>query len=123
MQRATTTDLQSLGGLEQILTNICQNSVKHGRIKDVPLEIHFRTSRNKYGVPYLDISNNGPRIPENQVERLFEPFFTTDSAGTGLGLYLSREFCNLNGADIAYFDDNTTHGFRITFQLQDSLNR
>ena len=109
--------------LEQILTNICQNSVKYGRVKDVPLEILFRTSLNKDGIPYLDISNNGPRIPENQVDRLFEPFYTTDSVGTGLGLYLSREFCNLNGAEIAYFSDNMAHGFRITFQLQDSHNR
>ena len=109
--------------LEQILTNICQNSVKYGRVKDAPLEILFRTSLNKDGIPYLDISNNGPRIPENQVDRLFEPFYTTDSVGTGLGLYLSREFCNLNGAEIAYFSDNMAHGFRITFQLQDSHNR
>jgi two-component system sensor histidine kinase PilS (NtrC family) len=33
---------------------------------------------------------------------MFEPFFTTHSRGTGLGLYLAREFCMANGFDLTY---------------------
>ena len=107
--------------LEQILTNICENSVHHGRTAHRRLEIVLHVSRNQHGAALcLDISNNGPRIPEHQVRRLFEPFYTTDSASTGLGLFLVREFCKLNGADITYFNEIKQHGFRITFQPENN---
>ena len=65
--------------------------------------------------------NNGPEIPEEQAEKLFEPFYTTHSQSTGLGLYFSKEYCVLNGADIEYFSDVGHHGFRISFMLQDTV--
>ncbi|WP_161628728.1 ATP-binding protein, partial [Pseudomonas aeruginosa] len=47
---------------------------------------------------------------------LFEPFFTTESKGTGLGLYLSRELCESNQARIDYRNREEGGGcFRITF--------
>ena len=35
-------------------------------------------------------------------QHLFEPFFTTEPTGTGLGLYIARELCDANGASIKY---------------------
>jgi len=35
-------------------------------------------------------------------ERIFEPFFTNGTGGTGLGLFISRELCQTNGALLAY---------------------
>jgi two-component system sensor histidine kinase PilS (NtrC family) len=67
-------------------------------------------------LPYLDIIDSGPGIPESALEHLFEPFFTTESGGTGLGLYLSRELCESNQARLDYL--STERGgacFRITF--------
>ncbi|MDA8947429.1 ATP-binding protein, partial [Luminiphilus sp.] len=46
--------------------------------------------------------------------RLFEPFFTTTPEGTGLGLYLCKELCESNGADIVY---QRTHDGRSSFRL------
>ena len=51
-------------------------------------------------------------------ERLFEPFFTTSSQGSGLGLYLCRELCDSNGAILNY--DRTDHGetrFRVSVPI------
>jgi signal transduction histidine kinase len=52
---------------------------------------------------------------------IFEPFFTTAASGTGLGLYLARELCELNRARLSY-EPRRGGGscFRITF-LQHSL--
>jgi len=45
--------------------------------------------------------------------QLFEPFFTTDSKGTGLGLYLARELAAANGALLEYVNDRPGAHFRI----------
>ena len=41
----------------------------------------------------LSVIDNGPGVPESVQGQLFEPFFTTEAKGTGLGLYLARELC------------------------------
>jgi two-component system sensor histidine kinase PilS (NtrC family) len=50
----------------------------------------------------LNIMDNGRGIPEEQRQRLFEPFFTTSTQGTGLGLFMARELCLSNGATLEY---------------------
>jgi two-component system sensor histidine kinase PilS (NtrC family) len=107
--------------LEQILTNLCQNSIKYGKQPLNRLEIYLCTGKDKDGIPYLDVMNNGAAIPDEIVDNLFEPFFTTHSRSTGLGLYLSKEFCMLNGADFEYFNDTDSYGFRITFKMQETI--
>jgi two-component system sensor histidine kinase PilS (NtrC family) len=58
----------------------------------------------------------GPGIEEEQLKNLFEPFYTTDKKGTGLGLYLSKELCEANQAQLDYFRRNEGGSrFRITF--------
>jgi two-component system sensor histidine kinase PilS (NtrC family) len=41
-------------------------------------------------------------VPPASRVHLFEPFFTTEARGTGLGLHLARELCTANGASIRY---------------------
>ena len=54
------------------------------------------------GVLQLWVLDDGPGIPEDRREHLFEPFFTTETRGTGLGLHLTQELCTANGATIRY---------------------
>ena len=61
----------------------------------------------------LNVIDNGPGVPESVRGQLFEPFFTTDSKGTGLGLYLARELCAANRALLEYVDDLPGAHFRI----------
>jgi two-component system sensor histidine kinase PilS (NtrC family) len=65
------------------------------------------------------VFDDGPGVPEDKQANLFEPFFTTEGRGTGLGLYMAREFCVLNRAELAYAVrrgiDKERRGFRITF--------
>ena len=50
------------------------------------------------GTLTLDVIDDGPGVSAEALQHLFEPFFTTDTRGTGLGLYIARELADVNGA-------------------------
>lgn len=102
--------------LHQVLANLCENSLRHGRGADGNARIIVEAGRGEAsGISYLDVADSGPGIPPDLRERLFEPFFTTDSAGTGLGLYLSRELCEAAGGRLEYIPQQCGACFRIWF--------
>lgn len=111
------------GQLGQVLTNLVGNGIRysaeHSDEPFIRLEggVDARTDR-----PYLNVVDRGPGVPEDQVANLFEPFFTTESAGTGLGLYISRELCEANQARLSYHrHDEGGSCFRITFAHPDRI--
>ena len=57
--------------------------------------------------------DDGPGVAREIQGQLFEPFFTTESKGTGLGLYLARELCAANRAVLEYVDDMQGAHFRV----------
>jgi two-component system sensor histidine kinase PilS (NtrC family) len=61
----------------------------------------------------LSVVDQGPGVPASSRSHLFEPFFTTEAKGTGLGLYLARELCAANRATLEYVDDSVGAHFRI----------
>ena len=54
------------------------------------------------GRPYVEVRDNGPGIAPEDTERVFEPFFTRAASGTGLGLFVSRELAESNGAALIH---------------------
>lgn len=88
--------------LHQILWNLCENALKYGRGKATEL-IELRYGRiSNTNRPFLEIADRGPGIPEEEAERIFEPFFTAGEGGTGLGLFIARELANCNRAVLIY---------------------
>ena len=88
--------------LRQVLWNLLRNAVRHAR--EAPASV--RVVLNAYGDQVeLNVIDNGPGVARAIQGQLFEPFFTTESKGTGLGLYLARELCAANGAALEYVDD------------------
>ncbi len=87
------------GHLHQVLTNLCQNAVEHGG-SETPVRVQLR--RGDRGVIWLDVLDQGPGIDPETAEQMFEPFYTTASSGTGLGLYIARELCEMNQARLSY---------------------
>ena len=88
--------------LHQVLWNLCDNALQHaapGQDEPVSLRIGRITSS---GRPFLEIADRGAGIDPANAERIFEPFFTDKTGGTGLGLFISRELCQTNGAVLAY---------------------
>ena len=68
----------------------------------------------------LSVIDDGPGVAAPSQGQLFEPFFTTDSKGTGLGLYLARELCAANGAALEYVNDMPGAHFRILCRVAPS---
>lgn len=88
--------------LRQVLWNLCENAVKYAG-EDGSATVDLRPGRvEATGRPYLDVADNGDGIDASLVDSIFEPFFTARQGGTGLGLYIARELCELNGAALSY---------------------
>lgn len=89
--------------LRQILMNLCNNCIDHGRADDgEPVDITIRLREPPGEPPRIEVTDNGQPISTETLDDLFEPFFTTSHSGTGLGLYLARELCELNDAQLQY---------------------
>tara|TARA_R110002096_G_scaffold268375_5_gene462222 strand:- start:121 stop:1749 length:1629 start_codon:yes stop_codon:yes gene_type:complete len=103
--------------LHQVLWNLCTNAVKYAANDDNNFAITLSAYTSKVNnVNYLDVIDTGPGIKSAEQEKLFEPFYTTSSTGTGLGLYISRELCLSYGGDLTYCTtDDGGSCFRIRF--------
>ncbi|MCB1708958.1 MAG: sensor histidine kinase, partial [Halioglobus sp.] len=63
----------------------------------------------------IDIIDTGNGVAPADQAKLFEPFFTTVEAGSGMGLYLCKELCEINNADLNYRPTNRGEScFRIS---------
>jgi two-component system, NtrC family, sensor histidine kinase PilS len=96
--------------LHQVVWNLLRNAVRHA--KEEPRSVRLAASGFADRVE-LSVIDNGPGVPASSRGQLFEPFFTTDSKGTGLGLYLARELCAANSALLEYVGDTAGAHFRI----------
>ncbi|HHJ16430.1 MAG TPA: PAS domain-containing protein [Gammaproteobacteria bacterium] len=104
------------GHLHQVLVNLCQNGLRHaGDNPQLTIQAHGVNS----GAVQLDIIDNGAGIDAQTAEQMFEPFYTTATSGTGLGLYIAGELCELNQARLSYQRaDGAGSCFRIHFPAQ-----
>jgi len=102
--------------LRQVLWNLCDNAVKYAsETGGILVELQIgRTGRT--GQPFLEVLDQGHGVDQATADKIFEPFFTARSGGTGLGLYISRELCELNRATLVYRPRDTGGSiFRIVF--------
>ena len=110
--------------LRQVLWNLCDNAVKYAsETGGILVELHAGRLEGQ-GRPYLEVQDHGLGIDPATAEQIFEPFFTARSGGTGLGLYISRELCELNRATLLYLDRPGGGSiFRIVFADPDRWDK
>lgn len=98
-------DLPSLSAdaaqLERAFANLLENGVRHGGRR--PVQARCRLVSSRLVVRVVD---QGPGIPEQEWERIFEPFYragngAAKSAGSGLGLAIAKGFVEANGGEIS----------------------
>jgi two-component system sensor histidine kinase PilS (NtrC family) len=86
--------------LRQVLVNLMTNALRYASGRPGAVSLQWR--RGAGDRLEFRVSDDGPGLPPDMLEHAFEPFFTTEARGTGLGLFLAREFCAANDATLRY---------------------
>jgi two-component system sensor histidine kinase PilS (NtrC family) len=102
----------------RVLVNLLDNAHRHGSATPGAIRVQLAASGDKEAL--LSVASDGASIPADVERHLFEPFFSTRSRGTGLGLYICRELCVRHGASIDYRPlsggERHHNEFRVTMQ-------
>ncbi|MDQ6679817.1 MAG: ATP-binding protein [Pseudomonadota bacterium] len=86
--------------LRRVMVNLLDNALRHAT--SAPGAIMLRLDAGHEFRVFLSVLSDGAAIATEVEPYLFEPFFSTRSRGTGLGLYICRELCERYGASIDY---------------------
>jgi PAS domain S-box-containing protein len=110
--------------LKQALSNIVDNAILAYPNRDGSIDI---TAKETTGGVLLDVTDFGSGIPENDIERVFTPFFSSRPSGSGLGLPLARKIIDAHGGRInitSQVGEGTTfHLFLPMGQLGPSVDK
>jgi len=98
-------NLQVLGdsrSLEQVLNNLISNALSVITPRKGMVAISAQLIQEGNNPPFVDVlvTDNGPGIPEEMLEKIFEPDFSTNEHGTGLGLAISRKIITAHHGEI-----------------------
>ena len=86
--------------LRRVLLNLLDNALRY--VSDGPAAIQVSTRLSPERRSSLQVWSDGPPLDHSVEQHLFEPFFSSDSRSSGLGLYICRELCERHRATIGY---------------------
>ena len=100
--------------LKQVLWNLLNNA---SEASGEGGEIVIRTlNKPEEGLVALEVEDSGPGVPEEDLKKLYKPFYTTKKDGTGLGLAITRQIILLHGGQLS-FANRPEGGLRVTVLL------
>ncbi len=90
--------------LQRVMVNLLDNALRYntGEPGAIAVSLRWMPSADPAGMLMISVCNDGDAVSPDTERSLFEPFFSTRSRGTGLGLYICRELCERHGANIDY---------------------
>jgi two-component system sensor histidine kinase PilS (NtrC family) len=89
--------------LHRVLSNLLDNALRHSRTATGRATAQIRVTWEHLSQRCLiEIVDDGLGVADSEQAKLFEPFYTTVEGGTGLGLYLCKELCEINHATLVY---------------------
>jgi two-component system, NtrC family, sensor histidine kinase PilS len=100
--------------LDQVMWNLVRNAARFATMQPGSIKV---TAYAKADKVLVEIDDDGPGVATEAIPHLFEPFFTTDSKGTGLGLYIARELSEVNGATLEYVVETGRQANGARFRL------
>jgi two-component system sensor histidine kinase AtoS len=105
--------------LEQVFSNLIGNAVEAMKVTGGNLTIHIRPSHEEGGRQHIQVNviDDGPGIPQDLIERIFEPFVTTNRNGTGLGLSIAKRIVTAHKGTITVSSVPGGTVFQVIFPL------
>ena len=103
--------------LAQILVNLINNGLRFSSKTQPHAFVTLQVYKSGKFI-HIDVIDTGHGVAKENIQYLFNPFFTTDNQGTGLGLYLSQAFCQANYANLEYVPGKGQTCFRIICQTK-----
>jgi two-component system sensor histidine kinase PilS (NtrC family) len=98
-----------------------ENALRHAHLDAAIPKVHMSMEYlPATGYCVITVEDNGPGIPDGNMERIFDPFFTTHKEGSGLGLYIARQLCEVNQAELTV---DSILGTRSRFHIRLALAR
>lgn len=98
------------GKLQQVFLNLLQNAAQHSP-ENSEISLMIRPPKN--GRITIKITDKGSGIPPKDMERMFEPFYTTRKGGTGLGLSIVKHILEVHGGSITLSNNNPPPGLTV----------
>lgn len=89
--------------IQQVLLNLLLNAMDATVAIDASHRVLVRTCRDDQDTVAVEVLDRGCGITEEQLQRLFTPFFTTKSSGMGMGLSICRSIINAHGGQLNYY--------------------
>ena len=87
--------------LHQALWKLLENALRHAHLDAAIPQVELSMKHlAATGYSIITVEDNGPGIPESNMTRIFDPFFTTHKQGSGLGLYIARQLCDVNQSEL-----------------------
>ena len=99
------------------MENALQHAGREGVAPNVKISMEHLPDT---GYCLISVEDNGPGIPHDQISHIFEPFYTTNKQGSGLGLYIARQLCEVNQAELTV---DSSPGVGTRFFVRVSLAR
>ena len=103
--------------LQQVFMNLMLNAIE--AMKDTAGELTIKAELGQGGQLLLSVSDTGAGLPSENMEQIFNAFFTTKPQGSGMGLSISRSIVESHGGRL-WAADNPTRGARFCFTLPTS---
>lgn len=98
--------------LHQVLTNLLNNAIRHANTEGNGPHVQLRCQLDSTpGYCILQVIDDGAGIQTADEAKIFEPFYTTAQQGSGLGLYISKDLCEINGATLEYRRGHNDHSY------------
>src|SRR5712672_3381274 len=103
--------------LQQVLVNLILNAVEAmNSVEDGVRELSIRTEQSQTGGVLVAVHDSGPGIDSVNLERIFEPFYTTKTSGIGMGLSICQTIINGHGGRL-WMSANEPRGAVFQFTL------
>ncbi len=100
--------------IEEALLNLIVNAIYYSpKCGKIIIQSYFINSTFTFS-----ISNHGPQIPEEKIEKIFQPFYTTKSSGSGLGLALVNKIVEAHGGIVNVENNKENVTFKLSLPLE-----